>query len=63
MAALIRGWVESDGAISHAVDPETRGETLCGMPDPNTRDDPADSWAAAPSPRCTRCQEAIAPGR
>jgi hypothetical protein len=59
MAALVRGWLESDGGISHAVEPANPGRTLCNEPDPNMRNDPADSWAAAPSPRCARCEEAI----
>ena len=58
MAGLARGWFESDGGLSHAVDPDKPSESLCGMADPYTRNDPDDSWADAPAPRCQRCEGA-----
>ena len=58
MADLVRGWFDSDGGISHAVDPDNPGESLCRMTGPHTRKDSDDRWANAPIPRCQRCEQA-----
>jgi hypothetical protein len=58
MTGLVRGWF-ADG-ISHAVDPDQHEVTLCGLPNPATRDDVDDPWVAAPAPRCQRCEQEAA---
>jgi hypothetical protein len=55
MPQLIRGWFE-DG-YSHAVVYDRRDVTLCGEPNPATRDDYYDAWETAPQPRCQRCEQ------
>jgi hypothetical protein len=58
MPGLIRGWFGDDGGISHAVDPANPDVTLCDKTGPFTRDDIADPWTVAPTPRCQRCENA-----
>jgi hypothetical protein len=55
MAVLIRGWF--DDGYSHAVVHDQRKVTLCGEPDPTTREGVADRWDIAPSPKCQRCEQ------
>ena len=57
MTQLIRGWFEDDGGISHAVAYGRRDVSLCGKPNPSTRDDYYDAWETTPQPRCKRCEQ------
>ena len=58
MRNLVTGWmIQQDGGIAHAVDLDAAPTmTVCNE---GPVDVTAEAWAAAPTPRCKRCSDAL----